>query len=132
MKDLICDQFQYMVGDVLIRHHSILDIMSKLSESTSRVNRAVVKAATECGCVSIEARKLQIPPHVESYDELKKYLDSHLHGQLCSNCEEAVMTELGKMMFYVAALCNTLDMNLYDVFLSEFNKASTLGIYNLR
>jgi len=30
MKDLLCDQFQETVGEYLIRHRSILDIMAKL------------------------------------------------------------------------------------------------------
>jgi NTP pyrophosphatase (non-canonical NTP hydrolase) len=132
MKDLICDEFQYVVGDLLIRHHSVLDVLTKLSEANSRVNRAVVKAVTECGCVSIEAAKLQIPENIQSIEELKDHLDSHLRGKLCTNCEEIIMNELGKMLFYTAALCNTLDINLYDVFINEYSKASTLGVYNLR
>jgi len=132
MKDLICDEFQYVVGDLLIRHHSILDVLSKLSESTCRVNRAIVKSVTECGCISIEAEKLQIPEQVQSFEELKDHLDNHLRGKICTNCEEVIMNELGKLLFYTAALCNTLDINMYDVFINEYNKASTLGVFNLR
>jgi len=43
MKDLICDEFQNTVGDLLIRHHSLIDVLSKLAESNSRVNRSVIK-----------------------------------------------------------------------------------------
>lgn len=132
MKDLICDEFQALVEDLLIRHYSILDVITKLSESTCRVNRAVVKSVTECGCVSIEAEKLQIPEHIESFEELRDHLDNHLRGKMCPNCEEVIMNELGKMLFYTAALCNTLDVNLYDVFINEYNKASTLGVFNMR
>lgn len=131
MKDLICDEFQNVVGDLLIRHRSILDVLSKLSESACRVNRAVVKSITDCGCVSINAEKVQVPEHIDSFEELRKYLDNHLRGELCSNCEDVIVTEMGKLLFYSAALCNTLDLNLYDVFLEEYKKASTLGIFNL-
>lgn len=131
MKDLICDEFQNTVDNLLIRHHSILDVLSKLSESTSRVNRAVVKAVTDCGCVSIDAGKLHIPEHVESVDDLKKCLDSHLRGELCQNCQEVIYSEMGKMLFYMAALCNTLDISMYDVFIKEYKKASTLGFFNM-
>ena len=58
MKDLICDEFQNVVGDLLIRHHSILDILSKLSESSCRVNRCS-KTITNCGCMKIEAERLR-------------------------------------------------------------------------
>ncbi|HAA08369.1 MAG: DUF1573 domain-containing protein [Syntrophomonadaceae bacterium] len=131
MKDLICDEFQNVVGDLLIRHRSILDILSKLSEASSRVNRAVAKSITNCGCLSIQAEKVQIPEHVESFDELRKFLDSHLRGELCPHCEEIICSELGKMLFYSAALCNTLNISLYDVFIKEYKEASTLGIFNM-
>ncbi|MBO8158010.1 DUF1573 domain-containing protein [Thermosyntropha sp.] len=131
MKDLICDEFQNVVGELLIRHRSILDITSKLSEASSRVNRAIAKAVTECGCISIEASKMQIPKDIDSIKELKQYLDSHVRGKLCPNCEEIIINELGKMLFYSAALCNTLDISLYDVFIKEYKKSSTLGIFNM-
>jgi len=41
------------------------------------------------------------------------------------------MNELGKNLFYTAALCNILGLNLYDVFLHEYKKASALGVFNL-
>ena len=50
-KDLNCDDFQNQVEEVLIRHKSILDIITKLDEYTSRINRAVVKSVTSCGCI---------------------------------------------------------------------------------
>ena len=131
MKDLICDEFQNVVGDLLIRHSSILDILSKLAESSSRVNRAVVKSITDCGCLSIQAQKVQFPENVESFDELRQFLDSHLRGEICPNCEEVVFSELGKMLFYSAALCNTLNISLYDVFIKEYKEALTLGIFNM-
>ncbi|MBP1760903.1 MAG: hypothetical protein H6Q64_445, partial [Firmicutes bacterium] len=37
MKDLICDEFQNTVDNLLIRHHSVLDVTSKLNEATCRV-----------------------------------------------------------------------------------------------
>lgn len=131
MKDLICDEFQNMVGDLLIRHHSILDVLSKLAESTARVNRAVSKSVTDCGCLAIDARKVSVPESIESIDQLKEYLDTHLRGCLCPQCEEIIISELGKSLFYMAALCNLLDLSLYDVFINEYKKASTLGIFNL-
>lgn len=131
MKDLICDEFQNVVGDLLIRHHSICDILSKLSESSCRVNRALIKSVTDCGCVSIEASKLKMPDGIKSFEDLKGYLDNHLRGELCANCEDVITAELGKLFFYSAALCNALNLNMYDVFLKEYKKASTLGVFNM-
>lgn len=131
MKDLICDEFQNTVGDLLIRHHSVVDVLTKLSESSCRVNRAVIKSVTDCGCVSIEAQKIDIPDHLETVAELKACLDNHLRGDLCPHCEEVVMSELGKLLFYIAALCNVLDINLYDVFIKEHKKSQALGFFNM-
>ncbi|MEQ8235814.1 MAG: DUF1573 domain-containing protein [Syntrophomonadaceae bacterium] len=131
MKDLICDEFQNTVGDLLIRHHSVVDVLTKLSESSCRVNRAVIKSVTDCGCVSIEAQKIDIPDHLETVAELKACLDNHLRGDLCPHCEEVVMSELGKLLFYTAALCNVLDINLYDVFIKEHKKSQALGFFNM-
>jgi hypothetical protein len=131
MKDLICDEFQNVVGELLIRHRSILDILTKLSEASGRVNRAVAKSVTDCGCISVQAEKRCIPNNIETFAELSKLLDDHVQGNLCPSCEDIVMSEMGKLLFYVAALCNTLDINLYDVLIKEYKKATTLGIYNL-
>ena len=43
MKDIIFDSFQNDVNESLLRHKSILDILTKYTESSSRVNRAVAK-----------------------------------------------------------------------------------------
>ncbi|MEQ8200919.1 MAG: DUF1573 domain-containing protein [Syntrophomonadaceae bacterium] len=131
MKDLICDEFQNTVGDLLIRHHSLIDVLSKLSECSGRVNRSVIKAVTDCGCICIEAKKVDIPEHLESVAELKACLDSHLRGDVCPRCNEVIMGEMGKMLFYTAALCNILDINLYDVFIKENKKAHALGYFNM-
>jgi hypothetical protein len=53
MKDIIVDDFQETVNDVLFRHKSIIDVMTKLQESDARLNRAIAKAVTSCGCIKI-------------------------------------------------------------------------------
>jgi NTP pyrophosphatase (non-canonical NTP hydrolase) len=129
MKDLLYDHFQDSVGELLIRHKSILDILTKYQESQSRVNRAVVKAVTSCGCIEINSKKQKYDDEV-SLQELKNYMDTHLSGGLCSNCREVIEKELGNNLFYIAALCNVLDISMYDVLLKEYEKMHTLGIYN--
>ncbi len=129
MKDILCDEFQNTVAELLIRHQSILDILSKSQEAVARVNRAAVKAVTNCGCIKINAAKKLIPEDAK-LEDLKELLDSHLAGNLCDNCKEMIESELGKTLFYLAALCNALDINLYDVFLKEHKKISTLRIFN--
>lgn len=129
MKDLLCDEFQNTVAELLIRHQSILDILSKSQETVSRVNRAVVKAVTNCGCIKINAEKMLIPEDAR-IEDLKELLNTHVAGKMCPNCKEIIEGELGKTLFYLTALCNALDINLYDVFLKEHKKISTLRIFN--
>lgn len=129
MKDLLCDQFQETVGEYLIRHRSILDVMAKLQEANARTNRAVTKAVTSCGCVQIAAEKQQLPPDI-SLEQMKEHMHNHLSGQLCEHCREVMESELGNTLFYMAALANLLDLNLYDVILKEHKKLSALGVFN--
>ena len=130
MKDLLYDHFQDSVGELLVRHKSILDVLTKYQESQSRVNRAVVKAVTSCGCIEINSKKQNYDDEVTLHD-LKNYMDTHLTGSLCSNCRDVIEKELGNNLFYIAALCNVMDVNMYDVLLKEYEKMHTLGIYNM-
>jgi len=130
VKDLLCDGFQETVDDYLVRHRSILDVMSKLTESGSRVNRAVSKAVTGCGCISIEAGRQQIPPELESLETLKQHMSTHVKGKLCDHCTEIIEDEIGRNLFYLAALCNILNLNLYDVLLKEQDRVACLGMFN--
>lgn len=135
MKDVIFDDFQNAVDNSLLRHKSILDIMSKLQESEGRINRAVIKSVTNCGCVKINGSKQKtldeedIDVNIES---LRKCLKTQLDGNLCENCREIVSSEIGNNLFYLTALCNVLDLNLYDILLKEYDKINTLGQYSLR
>lgn len=130
MKDLLYDNFQDSVGELLVRHKSILDVLTKYQESQSRVNRAVVKAVTSCGCIEINSKKQNFDKEA-SLHELKNYMDTHLNGNLCQNCRDIIEKELGNNLFYIAALCNVIDISMYDVLLKEYEKMHTLGIYNL-
>lgn len=134
MKDVIFDDFQNSVDESLLRHRSILDIITKLQESQARVNRAVAKSITNCGCIKVEAKKQYIPANIDdlNLDTLSASLDTHMEGNLCKNCREVLERELGNNLFYITSLCNLLDLNLYDILLKEYDKISTLGKYTMR
>lgn len=130
MKDLLFDQFQNTVDDVMIRHASVLDLMTKLEASNAKVNRSIVKTITSCGCMKINAQKTDIPEGSEFYD-IQKFKDNHLSGELCTTCREKIEQEMGSHMFYLTALCNQYDISLYDVMLQEYKRISTLGKFSL-
>lgn len=123
--------FQEQVDEYLIRHRSILDILSKLQESTARVNRAIAKAVTTCGCIGVNAGKQKFPADV-GLSEIRAYLDTHLEGALCERCREAVETEIGSALFYTAGLCSVLGLDLDAIQKKEHSRIKSLGIFNLK
>ncbi|MDZ4907051.1 DUF1573 domain-containing protein, partial [Clostridium perfringens] len=112
MKDIIFDNFQNDVNESLLRHKSILDIITKYSESSARVNRAIAKAVTNCGCIKISAQKQDIPSE-NNEDDFSYTLSNHIEGKLCNNCLEIIESEIGNNLFYLTSLCNCLELNLY-------------------
>ncbi len=123
-------EFQDLVSQVLIRHRSILDCLSKYQESTARVNRSIIKTVTSCGCISINAGKQQYPP-TDSLKDCCKFMDSHIKGKLCEHCREVIAEEIGNHLFYLAALCDLLDFNLQEIMNQEESKINTLGHFLL-
>ncbi len=132
MKDVIFDDFQNCVNESLLRNKSILDIMTKLQDSQARLNRAVAKSVTNCGCIKINAEKQCMPDDDDSIECLNKCLKTHIEGKLCENCREVIETEIGNNLFYITSLCNVLDLNLYDTLIKEYDRMKTLGKYTLR
>jgi hypothetical protein len=131
MKDIIFDEFQNSVNESLLRHKSILDLMSKYTESSARVNRAIAKAVTNCGCIKINATKQHLLEG-SSMEDLCDSLNTHVEGELCDNCREVIEREMGNNLFYLTSLCNDLDINLYDILLKEQDKINTLGKFTFR
>jgi len=130
MKDLIYDEFQNKVEEVTIRHYSLLDLITKLGQATSKTNRAVVKTITSCGCLSISVKKIEMPEDL-TFDNVKLHEQEHLEGELCPNCREAIEKELGDAFFYIAALSNKLNLNIYDILLKEYKNLDTLGKFSM-
>ena len=122
--------FQKSVDQFLIQHRSILDVITKYQESNARVNRAIVKAVTQCGCIKIKAEKQIIPSNTKLV-EIHKFMNTHLNGTLCENCKEILETELGSNLFYITAICNMLNLDFNNIIKKEEERISTLGIYNL-
>ncbi|NLT97425.1 MAG: DUF1573 domain-containing protein [Christensenellaceae bacterium] len=131
MNDIFLEDFQGVVGEMLIRNRSILDVLSKIQVSGGRVNRAVVKSVTHCGCISIDGKK-QAFPNGASINDLSGLVSTQVKGELCPDCRQTIEKEIGGALFYLAALCNTLDISLYDVILKEKETLATLGNYSLR
>ena len=130
LKDIIFDEFQNTVSELLICNRSMLDIMAKVQETNAKLHRSIIKSVTRCGCIQIDASKSTIPSEATLAD-LKHLLDSHVKGHLCDNCRDSIENSLGKMFLYTAAVCNLLDLNVYDILLKEQKQMKILGLYNL-
>lgn len=131
MKDTALDSFQYTVSELLIRNKSILDGMTKLEDSDSRINRTISKAVTQCGCIRINAKKQEYPENME-FDSIDGVLDTHIEGHLCSSCRDLLEKDIGRHLFYLTSICNSLDLNLYDIIIKELERLQLLGRYSLR
>jgi hypothetical protein len=133
MKDVIFDHYQDAVSDCLLRHKSLLDIMTKLEESQAKINRSLAKSVTSCGCIEINAQKQHVPENKDSQvEDYKQYFNTHLKGNLCAECRENLEDEIGNDLFYLTSLCNLLDLNLYDILLKEYHQITTLGKYSMK
>ena len=124
------DHFQDQTANLLLRHRSVLDVLSKLQGSHARTNRAITKAITQCGCLQVHAHK-QPYTSAHNLEEAREQFDTHLKGHLCEHCREMVERELGNHLFYLASLCNLLDIRLNDAVEQESEKLSTLGLFNM-
>ncbi len=130
MKDLLVGDFQYTVQELIFRNKSIIDSITKSQDSNARVNRAIVKAVTQCGCIRIDAKKQQMPED-SSFEEAREAMDTHVIGKLCENCREQIENEMGKNLYYIASICNALDLNLYDIIIKEQERVKMLGQFSL-
>ncbi|MDI6717217.1 MAG: DUF1573 domain-containing protein [Actinomycetota bacterium] len=125
-----CQQLQSTASEYLVRHRSILDVMSKFQDSSAHINRSIVKAVTTCGCLEIDASKQSIPDNI-TLSEISNYVQTHLKGTLCPNCVEVLENELGAALFYLAGICNLLGLNMDSIISKENERLETLGVYSL-
>ncbi|MCX7970276.1 MAG: DUF1573 domain-containing protein [Negativicutes bacterium] len=130
MAERCLDRFQAVVDECLLRHRSILDIMTKQAEAAARINRAVAKTVTECGCLKIEAGRQSYPPDAD-YGRLREFVASHVAGEMCDPCREVLYREIGHGLFYLAALANVLGVDLEEVLAREHKTVVALGKFNL-
>lgn len=131
INDMLVDKFQYLVLELLVRNKSILDSITKFQDSNARVNRSIVKAVTQCGCLKVDANKQNFPEDGE-LEEIRNAMKTHLEGNLCDDCRDLIEKDIGRNLFYLASICNTLDLNLYDIMIKEYDRLKMLGKYNLR
>jgi len=130
MKETDLASLQHLASQYLIRHRSILDVQSKLNESTARVSRALAHAVASCGCVQIHAERQRFPADV-GLGDVRGFLSTHLYGEPCERCREAMEDEIGTTLFYLAALCYITGLDLDAILRKERDRVSALGVYHM-
>jgi hypothetical protein len=50
---------------------------------------------------------------------------------MCAKCREVAEPEIGTTLFYLAARCSLLNLNLRDVLAKEYDRVNALGVFNL-
>ncbi len=130
MAEIRQDTFQDTVNQYLIRHRSILDVQSKLSEAAARVNRAIAKSVTNCGCIAIDAGRQRFPAEL-SLAEVRELMQTHVNGALCEKCREVLESEIGSTLFYLAAAASLLGLELEAILEKEHARVATLGVFHL-
>jgi len=123
-------EFQQQVSDLLLRHRSLLDVVTKFGQAGASVNRAVAKSITECGCIELTPKHRDFADEA-GFDQALRHTSPDKHGELCENCMDAIRSEMGKNLFYLSALCNLLDIDMEEVVEKEFQKCRALGFFNL-
>jgi len=127
MNTLLTDEFQFLVGELLVSNKSILDILTKFQKTNANINRSVVKAVTSCGCIKVNATK-QTPQYLGDHETTS----THCEGEICENCRHEIEKNIGENLFYLASLCNLLNISIYDAILNEMRRLESLGKYCLR
>lgn len=130
MPDNCTKEFQQAVDKYLIRHRSVVDVMTKYQEATARVNRALAKSVTECGCIKVTASRQQFPPET-TYSDLQQFMSTHIEGELCPICKDVLTKEIGHNLFYLAGLCSLSGLSMDEVMEAELKNVTTLGVYHL-
>ncbi len=130
MKETDLASLQHLASQYLIRHRSILDVQSKLNESAARISRALAHAVASCGCVQVHAERQRFPAHV-GLGDVRGFLSTHLYGEPCERCREAMEDEIGSTLFYLAALCYITGLDLDAILRKERDRVSALGVYHL-
>lgn len=127
------EAFQSFVNNILIRNKSVLDQTTKLQDACTHLCRNISKSATTCGCISINAHKQPYPTSEDlSMEDLKTLMETHINGTLCPNCEELIQKEMGRLLFYLAAMANTFDLSLSEILANEKKRTALLGNFSLR
>ena len=133
IQDIATDTLQFSIEEYQCLNKSILEQMAKLNEYANNLNKSIIKSCIQCGCLKIQTEK---SCYESTYDKdittNSTFInDNNCIGTPCKDCAEQFEKNIGGCLYYLASLCNTLDLNLYDIILKELDKINILRKYNI-
>lgn len=122
---------QQKANEYLIVNPAALQIMLQMQLNAARLHQSLLKAANTCGCIKLGTAKMPALPDDADWQTLKSQPTGDDFSSLCPECREELADRLGSLLFYAAALCNTLGIQLGDVCEHEIEKLDLLGYFML-
>lgn len=117
---------QQKAGEYLIADPGALQILLLIQLNACHLHQCVLNAANGCGCVSLSCAPVTPPA---DWDCTVKIASGDNLGKLCPNCRAAICDRLGALLFYIAALCSSMNLTLPDICESEIEKLDLLGYF---
>ena len=119
---------QQKADEYLLANPSVLQILLQMQQNALRLNQATLRAANTCGCIKLGTDKL---PSVGSlnWQQLNQQPTGDKLAGLCPECRHEIKDKLGSLLFYAAALANSMDISLDDLVETEITKLDLLGYF---
>lgn len=121
---------QQKADEYLLVNPSALQILLQMQLAALRLHQTMLSAANTCGCVRLGTEKLPPAPGADlDWRQLKNQPTGDELAGLCPECRREIMDKLGSLLFYAAALSNTLNLSLEELVDSEIAKLDLLGYF---
>lgn len=122
-------ELQKRAEEYLILNPAALQILLQMQKTCLTLHQTVLAAANTCGCITLGTEKL-LPPDA-GWQQLKDHPTGDSFGSICPTCRARIRDQLGSLLFYAAALANTLELDLDEVTLQEVSRLDLLGYFML-
>lgn len=122
---------QQKADEYLIVNPAALQILLQMQINCLRLQQSLLAAANTCGCVKLGTDKLPLPEDAD-WQQLKALPTGDDLTALCPNCRLELQERLGALLFYAAALANTLDFDLTEICDREIDKLDLLGYFMMQ
>ncbi|MBQ2888341.1 MAG: hypothetical protein IJE29_05415 [Firmicutes bacterium] len=122
---------QQKADEYLVVNPAALQILLQMQINCLRLQQSLLAAANTCGCAKLGTDKLPLPENAD-WKQLKALPTGDDLTKLCPNCRLELQERLGALLFYAAALANTLNFDLTEICDREIDKLDLLGYFMMQ